>query len=287
MSFSSVIEVGVGLILVYYILSLMTSTVTSWITEGLQIRANNLFDGLQDLLGDSEKLQDLLNHPWVENLKPKRVGLIGGVTVTRRLAILPSGTFARTLLEILAPSEKSGEALKKLRASVTALPEGRTKQQLTGLVNQGVEKVEDVRKNFEAWFNDALINITSLYGQHARRIALVIASIITLVLNVDSFDIVVTLWNAPAERAVAAAAADQALAADVDSESISDYVERLEGLHIPLFWTPESIPQTPKDWALKTVGLASTAAAVSLGSPFWYDVLKRLRGSSSTPTPAK
>ena len=49
---------------------------------------------------------------------------------------------------------------------------------------------------------------------------------------------------------------------------------------------------SPGDWlsyvAGKLAGLAITAVAVSQGSSFWYDLLKKLTGSSSAPgTPAE
>jgi hypothetical protein len=54
------------------------------------------------------------------------------------------------------------------------------------------------------------------------------------------------------------------------------------------WWRAQSIPDVSSfgDWlsyvATKLAGLGITAAAVSQGSSFWYDLLKKLTGSSSS-----
>jgi hypothetical protein len=53
-----------------------------------------------------------------------------------------------------------------------------------------------------------------------------------------------------------------------DSERIAD----LQQVGIPMGW--KSRPNHPGDW-LNKLGLALTAFAVSLGVPFWFDLLNR------------
>lgn len=51
-------------------------------------------------------------------------------------------------------------------------------------------------------------------------------------------------------------------------------VEKLEQLSIPLGWS--EVPQGGKAWLTKIVGLLLTALAVSLGAPFWFDMLNKV-----------
>ncbi len=49
---------------------------------------------------------------------------------------------------------------------------------------------------------------------------------------------------------------------------------------------PLHIPQTTSEWISKIIGLGLTAIAISLGAPFWFDVLKRItsiRGAGNNP----
>jgi hypothetical protein len=45
-----------------------------------------------------------------------------------------------------------------------------------------------------------------------------------------------------------------------------------------LFWRTEYLPQDAEEGMIKVAGLIITWIATAQGSPFWYDVLKRLRG---------
>jgi hypothetical protein len=54
-----------------------------------------------------------------------------------------------------------------------------------------------------------------------------------------------------------------------------------------LGWHPEELQgMTPSDWVIKVLGWIVTALAVSLGAPFWFDLLKKLvniRSSGNQP----
>ena len=114
---------------------------------------------------------------------------------------------------------------------------------------------------------------------------MVISLALTLFLNVDTVKIVTNLWEAPTKRAIAAAQADEILAAQPESVDVTDIPELinvLESIEIPLFWTPDDVPTTTKDAFIKMSGLIITWVATAQGSPFWYDVLRRLR-TGQTP----
>lgn len=58
------------------------------------------------------------------------------------------------------------------------------------------------------------------------------------------------------------------------------------GEKLPLGWdrtNPELFPQNRNSWLLKILGWLLTAVAVSLGAPFWFDLLNKfisVRGST-------
>jgi hypothetical protein len=188
------------------------------------------------------------------------------------------------LFDVLAPGEDGKGTLADVKNAINGLPAGTAKSHLTGLVNAGVEKLEDARTGVESWFDEVMLNINSVYGQHARRIVMVISLALTIFLNVDTVKIVTNLWEAPTKRAIAAAQADEILAAQpqsVDITDIPELVNILESIEIPLFWTPEDVPVTPKAAAIKLSGLVITWVAAAQGAPFWYDILKRLRTGKS------
>lgn len=57
----------------------------------------------------------------------------------------------------------------------------------------------------------------------------------------------------------------------------------LASLDIPMGWTKDNIPAKKKDgtfdfglWLLKIIGLLLTTAAVSMGAPYWFDILNKI-----------
>ena len=76
---------------------------------------------------------------------------------------------------------------------------------------------------------------------------------------------------------------DSAAGLDELIRALSDSTMRITWAQIK-----DTFPQTPDAWlwiqfvALKIIGLGITAWAVSQGSSFWYDLLKKLAGRRSS-----
>ncbi len=74
--------------------------------------------------------------------------------------------------------------------------------------------------------------------------------------------------------------------AEKPQEVLKKKLKDIENLNLPIGWTKASSPQRFTEWIAKIVGLIFTAFAVSLGAPFWFDILNklsRLRGSGRVP----
>ena len=279
MTFSAVLEVGIGLVLVYYALGLIVSWITSEIAKWTELRAVHLEAGLRDLLADSGKLEELIEHPLIRNLRPKRLRLLRGGTNSCRVEDIPSSTFALALFDVLVPGKKGldgNDPLKEIRETAKALPEGKTRDALMGLFNTGVTDLETARGLVEGWFDDAMRNVSRLQKQHARRIVTSVALVATLVTGVDSITVARSLWSEPALRSAISARVD-ALAEEEDPGDVRSVLSELEEMEIPILWDADALPKDSIDWIVKAIGLLLTWLAVSQGSSFWYDVLRRVK----------
>ena len=102
MSISTILEICLGLVLVYYILGVIVSAVTSWFTIGMQIRANDLENYFKDLFQDEDKLKQILSHPLVTSLQPIRlspvVGFFTGKTKEYKTEKVPAATFLQAFI---------------------------------------------------------------------------------------------------------------------------------------------------------------------------------------------
>jgi hypothetical protein len=127
-----------------------------------------------------------------------------------------------------------------------------------------------------------------------QKVLWALALTLVVALNIDTFRIADQLWTQKAVRAavVARAEAAQPRAGATGLKQVASDVTDLQQLSIPIGWSAETRPEGGDEWlfrvVFKVLGLLVTAAALTLGAPFWFDVLSkvaRLR-SVGAPPPA-
>lgn len=285
MTLSTALEVGLGLALLYYVLGLVVSYVTSEIVKYTELRAAHLEAGLKAMLVDGGKFEEFMSHPWIRNLEPKRYRFLSWAFTKRKVDTIPARTFALTFLNLLVPGQGGSDVVESLREAVGALPPGDMKSSLQGLISAGVTSLEEARDNFEIWFNDSMRNVSYTFAQNSRRIAIALALVVTLGLNVDSVAVATRLWHEPTLRAAAAAQIEAYVGASPQQAQgdLERYVTTIQSLDLPVFW-PQPMPSDLQGWLWKVVGWLITWVAVAQGSSFWYDVLKRVRPSPGQAT---
>ncbi len=289
MDFPAVFEVILGLLFIFYVLSQISSSLTSWLSRLFEMEAKELRAGLRALLGDSQKFNELMTHPWIEMLRPKQV-MLSGKTKEKQVKWIPPETFAKVLADILRPPQEGEltlpqEWIKGIRSTIGQLPEGKAKAHLEKLAGQGVQTIEDFQKNVQDWFNDAMRSVSDVYKQRAQLIVILFAFAFTILGNIDSIAITKALWQAPTARAIVVTMVNEQISAqEADAAGTPEFgdvprlLDTLKVAGVPLLWGQENVPQTAEGWGAKLLGLLLTGLAASQGSTFWYDLLKRLRG---------
>ena len=149
-------------------------------------------------------------------------------------------------------------------------------------------------RDAERWFDDSMERVSGWYRRRVQKVLWALALTLVVALNIDTFRIADQLWTQKAVRAavVARAEAAQPRTGATGLKQVASDVTDLQQLSIPIGWTTETRPDGTGDWllsgSLKLLGLLLTAAALTLGAPFWFDVLSkvaRLR-SAGAPPPA-
>ncbi len=83
MSIPQILEVAVGLIVIYYLMGSVVSLITQWINRSLESRGKALQQYLIKIVGD-KKIEDLKNLPQIQALRPIRykglLSVFGSVT---------------------------------------------------------------------------------------------------------------------------------------------------------------------------------------------------------------
>ena len=179
---------------------------------------------------------------------------------------------------VVAPSDKAAALVDRVRDDPVLGPAFRA------LSNAGAETVADLRREIANWFDEGMNRVSGWYRRRAQLIIFVIGAVVAVSANASTVHVVRDLWE---DDALRYALAQQAVAAAADAES-SDTLQVPDDLlaSFPLGWEGVS-GWGVGGWIAHLFGWLFTAVAVSLGAPFWFDLLSRvakLRGTGARPS---
>jgi hypothetical protein len=124
-----------------------------------------------------------------------------------------------------------------------------------------------------------------LFKARARSFVIIFSLGITLLFGTDSIQLAKDLWSDASLREIAAQQA-ASITSQQPGTDLTALLNQLGTLSFRIgWWQSQTLPapKNPLDWLnfvlLKFVGLFITAVAVSQGSSFWYDVLKKMTGA--------
>lgn len=229
---SSVIDIAIGMIFIYLLLSLICSAANEIIERYSKKRAKDLEKGLKEMLRTDALVKSLYEHPLVYSLfaKPYKRG---GKNLP---SYIPARNFALALMDIAAPgqggsgsgatgatgsglqtSTGSGlqtsppKGLEDLRTTILAndkLPK-EIKQALLTFIDAGLDNPAKVRENIEGWFDSSMDRVSGWYKRRSQLIVLLLGLALAILLNVDSVALVRSLSTDKAMRDSLVAAAQE------------------------------------------------------------------------------
>ena len=297
---SEMLEIAIGLVFLYVLLSLVCSAVNEFFAGVFNWRSSNMKLALRHLLksdhdGNGQSTVDnLLDHPLIETLK-RPSGR--GPNEVAPSYIAPK-TFALALLDTVAPSdkEKGARSFDEIRKTVALIQNEKLKQCLLRLIDNASGDTDKVVTNIEQWFDQSMERASGWYKRKSQMVIFCISLLVTVAINADTLMIADTLWRDSGVRTALVAQAEQlaSLATPDGNEALSTVKEQLEKREWPIGWNcsesqPHCMPGNFFDWLTKIFGLLLTALAVSLGAPFWFDVLNKLvnlRSAGNKPVPS-
>lgn len=275
---SSILDVAVGLIFVYFLLSMVSSHINELVASILSWRARYLEEGIRSMLADPELADKVWNHPLIRGLAGKE---------GKSPSYIPANTFSLALFDAIVPGGNDPTGLDRLRKQVVMMPEGSVREALVSMIDKANGDLSQARTEVEGWFNAAMDRVTGVYKRQIQWLTLGVALVVTLIFGVDTLALANSLWQEPGLRAAITGAAQVTQTTQtVQTTGLQDAVKTLSTFSLPIGWTVW--PQSEWEWFQKVIGLLLTTLAVSLGAPFWFDLLKNLANLRSTgPAPQK
>lgn len=317
------LEVVIGLIFIYLLLSLLASVVQELFSNLSSLRGKLLLKSVAKLLELDNKVekQALFDKITSNSVYRKYItkGLLGGKNLPSYLSANQFLSVVKDLLQGDGTSERSldggggngGDSPVKLdtikdndlRNSLETLQYKATAgaRDLTDEVKAEAESAEQA---IAKYFNEMMDMATAWYRRYVQYVLIAIGFLIALSFDADTFQIFRNLTNDNSARAEVLQIATNFVDNDkitvyqgsTDSTTLnqSEAADQIDTLKnklshllteeieannssLGLGWKAENIKNLAfGGWLLKVLGWLITALAISLGAPFWYDMLRSL-----------
>jgi hypothetical protein len=278
---NAVVDVAIGLILMYLVLSLICTVVNEHIATLGKLRARTLRAGIEGLLDDPVLRADFYDHGIVASANAASGG--------GHPSYLSGRGFATALLGSLDPT-KPVPQFADIESAVRHLPDSNIRDILLSHVATTDKDMTSLRDDLAIWFDHAMDRVGGVYKRWLKLISFVVGLAVAVSLNVDSLKVASALWHDGSLRQEAASLGDQFAAAGAPPNaavSPGDLQKAEEALRpLPIGWNSAKLPDNPWAWFVKAVGLLITGLALMLGAPFWFDLLSKfinIRGAGARP----
>lgn len=291
MSGLEMLDAFIGLVGIYLTLSLLVTAIGEGISQASGMRGRNLHQVFTGLVGKQHTTR-FYQHPRIRQLMQYDIP----TNVLRKLWLkfgfgLPSYIPADIATEVLL-EQQLGMPLSQLRQSpfeigqrLEQLPDSATRRSLLHFWQQSNADPQQFQLVVQDWFNDRCDRAVGWFKRQLGVLQLCIGLIVAVGMNVDSIALYQKLFSDPIARQQAVLLADNLAAnpqlaselcrtdksACIDTMVLKQQLTQTAPL---LGHSPEGVtwPTNPLTW----LGYLLTAFALSLGAPFWFDVLQKL-----------
>jgi hypothetical protein len=149
----------------------------------------------------------------------------------------------------------------------------------------------------EQWYDGTMDRVNGLYKRHTQNWLLVLGMVLAIICNANLFSIAQKLWSSKDARDAVTATAQMYSCKDGQPCALPSYetarneIQKRLAEELPVgydwdyvegYWRAGADPEhrglkaLAAHWAFNFAGWMLTAIAVSLGAPFWFDMLNKL-----------
>lgn len=269
---SQALETAIGIAFFFLAISVFVTSVQEFLATALALRAKMLASGLKQLLaqgqGDAAVLA-ILAHP--------------GVCPDRDKSYVSACDFTAAVIDVLSGGD-AGAPFATIEAAIGAMPDSPFKRAAQAAAARAGGDVCKFEQQLASWFDNSMERLSSRYKRLSGYFSLALGAALAFAFNLDAIRVAKSLWLSDTlrEQAVAVASAEAAKGVPAANVGLADQTLALFGFHVNWF---------DPGWdfsGLAAFGCVITAFAVSLGAPFWFDMLQNvlkinLRGTGAKP----
>jgi hypothetical protein len=252
-------------------------------------------------------LDDFFNHPLIKYMNSG--------SLRKSPSYISAQNFSKTILDILKGFEalNENESLNKIKEKLKEFDNkgdnaewnSDTLKLMYSFMNDSQNNVKNFKESLESWYNDMMDRASGWYKRQTQLIILFTGLAIAIAFNVNTFEIINRLSRDKNARDQLVTISENyvknrviyldssktsvrldSLVLSADSLYKAD-IQNINNL-IGLGW--DSWEDFVKGFPLNILGCLATALAISLGAPFWFDLLSKfvkLRGTGNKPPEQK
>jgi hypothetical protein len=310
---NAALDVAIGLILMYLVLSLFCTTINELISGILKWRSKSLKSALEELIDDPNLKAAFYSHGLINEAKTASSGgsahsadtypsyldskdvamaLLGSLGTSKNLPIPTIATIQQAVLTTLSENCKIRDVLSICLAECES-------------------DINKLRDHLAAWFDTAMDRLSGAYKRKIQWMSLFIGLVIAIAFNADTVHVAAALWRDPVLAEMISQNATKLVSSGSDVDNLQlpanpdcrppantiparsatgappaqptppNPAQRAYKLCLlsaqiqafPIGWTDK--PANCGDVLWKIVGLLATMMALSLGATFWFDLLTK------------
>jgi len=237
MNFDAILEVAMGLVVMWLTLSVAVSQVQEWISSWLGLRAKMLELAIANMLKNGDLVKAFYDHPLIQSLSqpdksimapPQPAGQISkrqdqegqkNPSTIRKPSYIQAADFASVMMDLIMKeantpdqqvmatntptfSQKVNDGITNFRQKYPGYDQI-VELHFPHLANAAIDTAKSAtqaRANLENWYNSVQERVKGWYTRRAMIISFVLGFILATMFNVDSIQISTQLWKAPTIR---------------------------------------------------------------------------------------
>ena len=291
------LDILIGLVTVYLILGLAVTAIVEGIASYLDVRSQNLESTLITFLngkltGPTASTEvsfstSFLSHPLIASLTRSN----------QAPSYIPPEAVSQVVISLLT-GDKPFNSIIQVIAGLPGTDETNPVKRLLGtLAAQANDDVVVFRKAVETHFDAVMDRASGWVKRRQQNVSFVAALFLALACNVDTIALAKAMSTSPATLVKVLAlgeaqtqpptpqrkedvpaetpVADQQSINTGEKRSAQELIAELQTAGLPIGPDTWRCPDTPGAWVAKLFGLFISVLAISLGAPFWFDVLQK------------
>lgn len=279
----NILGIVIGLVFVLLLFSLLASTVMEVIAAIFSLRSRHLRYTLENML--AEKTADFVQHPMFKQLS---------YATSRRARISPYSmpayiskeTFSAIVADMMEAKNSAALARK-----INQLDEGDLKRMMQFLFRRADGNPAVFKAEVDNWFDKVMERASDWYRRNLKWWLFAVGLVLAAIFNADTIkiyqsisasaitqDFLVEMATEFEQRNDTIAGPDLTLSLEESLERLNESVREVEQFRsaLGLGWMTDETERTLPWWLIKLAGLLLTAIAVTLGAPFWFDLLRKM-----------